>query len=390
MFFKKSGPPNPPPKPAPGASEGGAPTLRLVSDAPTPADSATAPHPRTTDVGLVLDALGSVLAAFARFTFDLPEKPAHESAAELSRWQRHATLGVPMTSDGSAAAIGVHPRDWTGVVRSFSEHRRAEKRFVDSAVTDLRDALWACIHTVHKAVKVDVAADATVGEHMQRARRAIAGLEIAVIKEEVLGALSSMESALHVRRSEHESQFRSLASRLDLLRDQLEEARLESSTDALTSLGNRKLFDQAIERAVQYHSLSRSPVCLLLIDVDALKAVNDTHGHQAGDAVIMAVGSCLSKVFLRQSDTVCRFGGDEFAAILPSTDAAMAQTLAKRLLELVSERSGAPAETMPIGVSIGVAELQRADDARDWIARADAALYQAKQAGRGCAVIAPA
>ncbi len=395
MFFRKSGPPNGSSTP-PAEGKSGAPLLHLVKDvAATPSAAAASDTAATggtsgqsaAEIGMVLDALGSILATFARYTFDLPDRPAEESTAELARWQRHATLGVPLSADGAAAA-GVHPRDWPGVVRTFTEHRRHEKRYVDSAVGDLRDALWSCISTVHSAVKVDVATDLTVHSQMQRAQSAIAKLQLGSIKDEVLAALSTMQTALQSKRTQQEAQFKSLADHLDELRDQLDEARRESTTDGLTGLSNRKQFDRTVERAVQLYALGRTPVTLLMIDVDELKTVNDTYGHQGGDLAIVGVAHCLSKVFLRQSDVLCRFGGDEFVAVLHNTDTKMAQSLAKRLLSMVSEMP-TPADTpFKVGVSIGLAEITPQDDVTSWVLRADQALYGAKSNGRCCVVTA--
>jgi diguanylate cyclase (GGDEF)-like protein len=136
-------------------------------------------------------------------------------------------------------------------------------------------------------------------------------------------------------------------------------------------------------RAVQMFSLSRQPVVLLMIDLDKLKLVNDMYGHQAGDAAINTLGKALSKVFLRQSDVLCRYGGDEFSAILHNTDWKMAQTLARRLQEQIGLMpSPHPAMEFQIGASVGVAQLDPFETAEEWIARADKALYKAKQNGR--------
>ncbi len=388
MFFRKSGSP-----PNPAASTSSSPALHLVKDdAATAIGSSThgnGAHDASSDLGLVLDALGNILATYARYTFDLPDRSAEESTTELTRWQRHATLGVPLTTDAGATALGVHPRDWTGVVRSFASQRRDEKQYVDTAMGDLREALWACIQTVHNAVRTDVATDMTVAVQMQRAHSAIDSMQLGTIKDEVLGAITTIGNALATKRSAQEAQYKSLAEHLDTLRDELAEARRDSTTDALTGLGNRKLFDVSLARTIEFNTLSRTPVSLLMIDVDSLKKINDTYGHQGGDHAIVTVSNCLSKVFLRQTDTLCRFGGDEFAAILHNTDEAMATTLAKRLVGLVGDQAMPVGMDQTIGVSVGLAEIGPLDDAASWVARADQALYEAKQQGRARVVVAP-
>jgi diguanylate cyclase (GGDEF)-like protein len=395
MFFRK-----PSPEPRPSSERSGSDS---AADAPPkltaiPGGASTSRRtplrnaaiaPLGDNVGPVLDALGGVLNALARFPLDLPDHPAEETSRELGRWHRHATMGYPLDAEGEGSAVGINDRDWHGVVRTVADLRREEHRYVSTAVTELRDALWACVETVHKSLKVDHVTDSTAEQQMERARTAITRLQTGQIKQEVLGAVTAIEQALHSRREQQQEQYASLATRLDRLGRQLEEARKESTTDALTGLGNRKLFDMMGPRAIQMHSLSRQPVALLMADLDKLKMVNDLYGHQAGDLAITGLAKALSKVFLRQSDILCRLGGDEFAAILHNTDWKVAQTLAERLQEQVAAMPNPhPAMEFSVGVSVGVAQLETHEELEHWIARADQALYQAKRNGRSRVCVA--
>ncbi|WP_337172651.1 GGDEF domain-containing protein [Gemmatimonas aurantiaca] len=334
-------------------------------------------------LGLVLDALGGVLTALSRYPIDLPDRPGEESARQIGLWHRHATLGYALQEGSGQGSVGIQDRDWDGVVRAVTEQRRDEHRYVDASINELREALWACVETVHNAVKVDHTADHATDEQMERAKNALKRMQTGSIKQEVLGAVLAIESALQTRREQQQEQYVSLATRLDRLGRQLEEARRESTTDPLTGLGNRKLFDMMAPRAVQMFSLGRQPVVLLMIDLDKLKLVNDMYGHQAGDMAIQTLANALGRVFLRQSDVLCRFGGDEFAAILHNTDWKMAQTLARRLQEQVAAMPAPhPAMEFSIGASVGVAQLDMHEEVDEWLARADKALYKAKQNGR--------
>lgn len=332
---------------------------------------------------MVLDALGGVLTALSRYPIDMPDRSGEDTTRELGKWQRHATLGCAMSEASSEGSVGIPDRDWSGVVRTVTEHRREEHKYVAASITELREALWACVETVHNAVKVDLATDVTTDEQMERAKDALQRMQTGSIKQEVLGAVLAIEGALQSRREQQQEQFVILASKIDRMGRQLEEAHREITTDQLTGIGNRKLFDLMAPRAVQLFSLGRQPVALLLIDLDKLKLVNDMYGHQAGDAAIASLGSALSKVFLRQSDVLCRYGGDEFAAILHNTDWKMAQTLARRLQEQVAVMP-TPHQAMefPISASVGVAQLEAHEGLDEWVARADKALYKAKQNGR--------
>ncbi len=394
MFFRKFTLDRGPAKPASPSTSGSdarpstAPTLTAIPGGaarsrPTPAHGLSL---RTVDgqvdeVGLVLDTLGSILTALTRHTFDLPDRSAEQITAELQRWQRHATLGVPV-HEASGNSMGVRDRDWDGVARTFTEHRREESRYVDTAVSELRDALWAVVETVHHAVRAEQSADRVADVQVHRARTALSRLQTGQIKQEVLGALSAIEEAFRVRQQQMQQQYTTLAGRIEKLGTQLEEAKRESTTDPLTGLGNRKLFDAMSQRAVHMHALSRQPVVLLMVDLDKFKLVNDMYGHQAGDQTLVTVGRCLSKVFMRQTDVVCRYGGDEYAVVLNNTDLKVAHMLARRLLEAVATMpSPHPSMEFAVGASVGIAEYDGEEQLDAWIARADRALYTAKHSG---------
>ena len=344
------------------------------------------PQAGSEEVGLVLDTIGGMLASFGRHAFDMPDRPAQDVTSEFGRWQRHATMGVSILPAEVASTVGIRERDWDGVLRTFTEQRREENRYVENAVGELRDALWACVETVHHAVKIDHKTDVSTESHMQRARTALSRLQTGSIKQEVLGAISAIQDALQARRDQQELQYVSLATKLDRLGRQLEDAKRESTTDPLTGLGNRKLFDTTTQRAIQMHSLGRAPVTLVMIDLNKLKFVNDMYGHQAGDAFITGVAKAMSKVFMRQSDVICRHGGDEFCAVLNNTNLAVSLTLAQRLRDQIANMpSPHPGLEFQVGASMGLALLESSEDVEEWIARADKALYKAKQ-GDGIAV----
>ena len=340
-------------------------------------------------LGRVLDALGGVLSALARYPIDLPDRPAEETAGEMGRWQRHATLGFAVNDAAFQGTLPIPDRDWDGVVRAVTEQRREEHNYVEASISELRDALWVCVETLHKVVKTDHATGDVMDAQMQRARTALERMQTGSIKAEVLGAIMSIQTALTERKVQQEAQYTSLANRLDRLGKQLEEARRESSSDPLTGLGNRKLFDLMAPRAIQMFSLARQPVSLLMVDLDKLKLVNDMYGHQAGDQAIITLGKAMIRVFLRQSDVLCRVGGDEFAVILPNTDSKVAETLAHRVQDHLSRMpSPHPAMEFSMSASIGVAQLELYEELDEWFRRADQALYNAKRNGRERVVLA--
>jgi len=161
------------------------------------------------------------------------------------------------------------------------------------------------------------------------------------------------------------------------------ETRENSLRDGLTGCFNRAHAMETLTSELRRAQRGRTPLSMIMFDVDEFKRVNDTYGHLAGDHVLAEVGARLSAL-LRTSDVKCRYGGDEFLLILPDTPAAGAGQLAESIRREIS-RIALPAETggAHITVSSGVVTATREElDARAFIARADRALYTAKHAGR--------
>lgn len=155
--------------------------------------------------------------------------------------------------------------------------------------------------------------------------------------------------------------------------------------DPLTNLYNRGFFDESLEKYVAMSQRSGRPICLMMVDVDFFKRVNDTYGHAEGDRVLQLIAVAISST-LRVSDYVCRYGGEEFAILLPQTDLSQATVLAERIVAEVPRALATGwrgAETMEITVTIGVAEYPReAADGGDLVRIADRRLYAGKAAGR--------
>jgi two-component system cell cycle response regulator len=166
------------------------------------------------------------------------------------------------------------------------------------------------------------------------------------------------------------------------LRRRAEAASEMSMTDALTGLLNRYGLQRALQRELSEARRYSRPLSCLLLDIDFFKAINDTHGHAAGDAALMQTARVLTES-VRGSDVVCRYGGEEFLVLAPETDARGAHSLAEKIRLSVSSRLfGDGGRAFALTLSAGVAELRPGESGNDMIARADLALYQAKQHGR--------
>lgn len=367
MFFKRSTPP----------------TTASAPQASSPA------HPESEVISPVLDAFGQLMAAYTHGVFDMPDHPEVEVRALLDAWRRHAMIGARMPEDSDSegsSGLGLEHRRWSRVSNAFGEHRRNEKHFVETALADLRDALWVCVERTSEALQTEHVAGSESAVQMDRLRTALDRLETGVVKTEITLAMRSLEQISERRQSNQRAIYGQLAERIDQLGSQLDEARKASETDVLTGLGNRLCFDRAATRQLQLHSINGHPLVLMILDVDRLKPLNDSQGHQAGDSALVTLAKCLHRVFLRENDVVCRIGGDEFAVILPNTSAALADRLADRLRATLAQEPWPYTELgLPLSVSIGVAEMTPGDAAESWMKRADTSMYANKQEKRQAA-----
>ncbi|GAB6898793.1 hypothetical protein JCM9957A_18830 [Kineosporia succinea] len=159
----------------------------------------------------------------------------------------------------------------------------------------------------------------------------------------------------------------------------LDTAKSQANTDLLTGLANRRRFYALWETEL---AGATPTTALLYVDLDGFKPVNDTLGHQGGDAVLQAVAARISSV-VRAGDVVARLGGDEFAVILPGADDVQAEAIAARILAAVSVPVVALGSPVRVGASIGVIVAPHGADPENEIQRADGAMYAAKSAGRG-------
>jgi diguanylate cyclase (GGDEF)-like protein len=187
----------------------------------------------------------------------------------------------------------------------------------------------------------------------------------------------------HTFFTQHSWQIGSLVEMILLsmsLSSRMSELKHQSRTDALTLLGNRRLFDDKLPATFAAALESRAPLSLMVLDIDNFKEYNDRHGHAQGDDAVKQVGKALRR-YARKPVLACRYGGDEFCVILPGTDARTAAIIAERLRATLQ---GARNDERRITISVGYATMTGGNfsSPEKLFEAADAALYSAKEAGR--------
>lgn len=161
-----------------------------------------------------------------------------------------------------------------------------------------------------------------------------------------------------------------------------------SITDGLTKLHNHRYFQDHLTREIKRVSRTKAPLALILLDIDDFKMLNDTHGHAAGDEVLVSLAAIMSDS-ARESDLIARYGGEEFVVLMPNTDLAGAVHLAEKIRMAVESTRLIIGDNMkPIEITISVGVAVYSGNRREFFGEADRALYQAKAAGKNCVIIA--
>jgi len=201
----------------------------------------------------------------------------------------------------------------------------------------------------------------------------------------IISDLIAQTRTMSQRSASLEESLANASAELSVVRKDLEQAKVEGDTDALTALPNRRSFDNMLAEAIAEAEKLNQPLSLAFGDVDHFKKFNDTWGHKLGDEVLRYVGSTLVKHF-GSLGAPARFGGEEFVVLLPQRTMAEAEKMSQRFCERLGSRilktRTDGKEVGKITMSIGIATLQPGDTPATFIERADEAMYAAKNAGR--------
>ncbi len=330
-----------------------------------------------------LDSVSSMLRVMGSESFAIDDEiDTIDFQALCAAFARHV-------ENGSAVPAWEIPQDpagrraWQRVRRFFTDRRKAETRFVAERLHDYRGIVEDLVSGLRNVVQRDQQTEDTICQRLEFVQEAVEAGDLARIRDSVAETVQKVEETFAEQKREYEGRLAELNERMASLRQDLVDAREEMQRDSLTDAFNRGAFDKAIQRNVNMHHVLQQPITLLLIDIDHFKTVNDKFGHAAGDEALRKLGDCLARSFIRKSDFVARYGGDEFAVILPDTRALHAGKLIDSFLrraEAIRLNSG-PDEAL-VTCSVGYTEVADDDTVETLLVRADEALYKAKAAGR--------
>ncbi len=346
---------------------------------------------------LAMDSLGALLRIWGKHAFDLDGIDAKTIHHQCDQWARHILVVAPHPDSAEKildqAELDANlQRDWQGLRKFATELRHREHTYVVRQFKDTRKMIGDFVQTLGKILAEDQEEQARVSIVLDHLRKTIeTNTPLEVLSREAMQAINVISEIAEERNQRHRHMFEDMTARLQTLRGELNAARHEMELDSLTRLFNRKAFNEQLSRVFELSKLSGQSACLLMLDADHFKDVNDQFGHPVGDLVLKQLADCCLYTFPRKTDFVARYGGEEFVVVLQETPQKTALALAERLLQGIRAlRIAHDQGVLSITVSIGVADIGEYASASAWLQAADDALYQAKRNGRNRVECRPA
>jgi diguanylate cyclase len=258
------------------------------------------------------------------------------------------------------------------------------KQKLSGEILDAGDALSKELDSVTRAIVSARESSEAYDQELAQASESLAGEDTGQIKT-MVDTLTQATQRVRQENQTLESQLADTTAEVGRLREHLEQTRREAMTDGLTSLANRKAFDEALERACEQAEAEGGTLSLAVLDIDHFKAFNDTWGHQTGDQVLRYVASVIGRCGA-EPRTAARYGGEEFALIFPGEGARTAIAVLEEIRAEVSsrvlKRRSTNEDLGAVTLSAGLAERHPGEASASLVERADAALYASKRGGR--------
>lgn len=278
-------------------------------------------------------------------------------------------------------------------VSAFRRHSKRIRRFIDRQnryLTEREKELKDIIDLLAKAM---VTLDSDNQQYHQQIYRQSEKIEqftrlddIKKLKQALIFEIENIRKTVRAKQDRDSRQLKSLSKQVSTLNVELRKARVDSVTDGLTGVFNRKALDHHLNSLVEQNTRTPAAFAVMMVDIDDFKTINDAYGHPTGDRVLLALAQKCQGL-IRNDDFIARYGGEEFVIVLSSASLTNATKKAQRICSSVGETRYAlndnkDVHILNITVSIGISVYQTGDTAESVITRADRALYLAKKTGK--------
>jgi diguanylate cyclase (GGDEF)-like protein len=265
----------------------------------------------------------------------------------------------------------------------FSSYRIDEYSYIQKTFEDFKAIIWDFADHLGEDMTEEKNQDAQAQARLEGLREAVESNSIEELRAKSRDFINFYIGEQLKKDERRSKRLTSVRKNLNNVKKQLTEANHTMRVDHLTGAYNRKSFDEQLKNHARMFEFSRTPVSLIILDIDHFKKVNDTYGHDVGDFVIKECVRMMKEVFSRDVDFVARIGGEEFAIILPDMSFEEAANHCEKAMAMVRKEVIVQAgNEIRFTVSMGLAQIVETEPVEQWIKRADSALYESKSSGR--------
>ncbi|MBN2716387.1 MAG: GGDEF domain-containing protein [Deltaproteobacteria bacterium] len=327
------------------------------------------------------DTLAAVLRILAEYALPTKEVPADEFQALMESLAKKILVGAGL-ENGEFGERGLK-KAYAQIRQEIRRQRKAESQEYSTHRQSASIIVADLVAGLRKSLEERRGHDAGIVNALSEMEAAVEQGDLDNIKRVCSKTVHHIREVVAVQREKDQQQLATLSEQLRSMKEELLETQSQMKRDPLTEVLNRGAFDSTFSQTVDIANASAMELTLYMLDLDHFKQVNDSYGHQAGDAVLKEVGRQLIRCFPRKDDMVFRYGGEEFAILCRNTGKNDAWMLGERVRKQIASRAiELPELTHCQTVSIGCAVLQAQESPDIFLKRADDALYAAKQNGR--------
>ncbi len=299
-------------------------------------------------------------------------------------WYTYVSGSKPLMNDAIKQITAKQGNLTDADIETLYEAHLGNNQFTDQAERTGQSVLLE-IGQVMEMLDLALGSTTKYGQSLEAFSKDLAGPVDRNRVREVLESLVGATRDVTETNETLEARLKETRNEIETLRETLEAVRIESLTDPLTGISNRKHFEEMLVKAIELAGAQKQPLALIIIDIDHFKRFNDTYGHLTGDQVLKLVGVTMREC-VKETGTLARFGGEEFGVLLPDVRLQAARAAAEQIRENVMRRELVKRSTGEslgkVTISLGIAAFRKGDTAVSLLERADQCMFVAKRAGR--------